>query len=337
MQRLAVTIVPGCESQQQRACNTQPCPTAVPTAAPTAAPTPAPTPMSHVRPILRIVGDDILTIEASRTQPYDDAGARCISPLYGDIGGVNVTGAASVDRTKLGAYLVHYDCCSRGGVCARRITRAVRVVDTSCPWCELKPGPSTTEARFAYHDPGIICHDARDGVCVPAGRRGAKPPSPAACTVLTTSTVDVQRLGTYTVTYRAQDSFGNWNDGACLGSRAYVRTVRVVDTLKPVIALRYGGQLVSVGGAADTGVSGELNPAARHYNSRTAAPAVAASNVLMARTVPAALASATGATVAQALCAALGVAVLAVAWARRRRRGACVLPASAPLAPLPQV
>ena len=162
------------------------------------------------------------------------------------------------------------------------------------------------------------------------GRSGAKPLSRNACTVRTISTVDVQRLGTYTVTYRAQDSFGYWNDGACLGSRTYVRTVRVVDTLKPVIALRYGGQLFSVGGAADTGVSGEPNPAARHYSSR---PAIMASNVLMARRVPTAVASTFDAIVVQYLCAALGAATLAVALARRRWRQQ----PSAPSAPLVQV
>merc|ERR1711898_64292 len=50
-------------------------------------------------------------------------------------------------------------------------------------------------------------------------------------------------LGTYVITYRAKDTVGLYNDGAnCRGgAQYYSRTVTVLDTLKPVITLKYNG------------------------------------------------------------------------------------------------
>jgi len=54
--------------------------------------------------------------------------------------------------------------------------------------------------------------------------------------------VNVDKTGTYTITYRAQNTVGLWNDDAnCRGgSNTYQRVVEVRDTLRPVITLRYG-------------------------------------------------------------------------------------------------
>ena len=66
----------------------------------------------------------------------------------------------------------------------------------------------------------------------------------------------------YHVIYRAKDSSGNWNDEDCLGKAEYIRTVHVVDTLKPVIALHYGSKLVHAGSADDVAThNGVVNPA----------------------------------------------------------------------------
>merc|ERR1712167_447686 len=51
--------------------------------------------------------------------------------------------------------------------------------------------------------------------------------------------VNVERTGVYEITYRVKDSNGNWNDGtSCSGGQTgseNVRTVTIVDTLRPVI------------------------------------------------------------------------------------------------------
>merc|ERR1719310_32598 len=117
----------------------------------------------------------------------------------------------------------------------------------------MHPGPDQIEASFPYTDPGATCTDSLDGTCGATG---------AACTTEVSSTVDTSKTGTYYVTYRAKDSSGNWNDEDCLGNAEYKRTVHVVDTLKPVIALHYGSKLVHVGNADDVAVhNSAANPA----------------------------------------------------------------------------
>merc|ERR1712100_416334 len=73
--------------------------------------------------------------------------------------------------------------------------------------------------------------------------------------------------GTYIVTYRAQNTVGLWNDDSnCRGgANTYKRTVTVVDTLKPVITLKYGGSNTIVA----QGSSGEYtnsNPSVDYPN-----------------------------------------------------------------------
>merc|ERR1711898_64492 len=75
--------------------------------------------------------------------------------------------------------------------------------------------------------------------------------------------VNVEKTGTYLITYRVMDSNGNWNDGANTGGcknaqdgkaqpRA-VRTVIVKDTLRPVIALKYGKKIIHTGSSLSDG------------------------------------------------------------------------------------
>merc|ERR1712094_136102 len=102
------------------------------------------------------------------------------------------------------------------------------------------------EASFSYVDPGAVCTDSLDGSVATVAH----------------GIVNTQHTGVYTVTYRARDRYGNWNDADCVGSQEYVRTVTVVDTLKPVIALHYSQNVLGVSDATDTAVhSGEANPA----------------------------------------------------------------------------
>jgi hypothetical protein len=78
--------------------------------------------------------------------------------------------------------------------------------------------------------------------------------------------VNVEKTGVYYVTYFAHDAAMNWNykakaacDGRegsnCDGFDNDIRTVHIVDTLKPVIALDYNG-FFEYGDASDTGLDG---------------------------------------------------------------------------------
>jgi hypothetical protein len=145
--------------------------------------------------------------------------------------------------------------------------RIVTVKHTSCPTCFLngcnnvyqktatsshvKHSTSDTatyegcsekhEASFPYTDAGATCEDTIDG---PLNNIGEN--------YFVQNDVDATTVGTYTITYRAKNSVGTWNDEACRGlSVKYVRTVEVLDTLKPVIRLKYIAEKPIAGLAQD--------------------------------------------------------------------------------------
>jgi hypothetical protein len=275
----------GCPTREQRLCNTFVCPSATPTPAPsrkrTGSPTPAPS-MPGYKPMLQVVGDDVMTLEATPAGYYRDQGALCIDQEVGDISSeVEVSGALFPRLARPGVYELRYECATARGQVAQPATRQVVVRDTTCPACSVRGALTlTVEASFAYHDAGAQCADNLDG--------------PVSTVV--TNPVDTAQVGVYFVTYRARDAAGNWNDangagsegmqsdnGAkCTGAAQYVRTVHVVDTLKPAISLTYSDKLIATGAATDTGVGGEDNPAASGGNVANAAATV----VLMAEELP---------------------------------------------------
>merc|ERR1719258_783510 len=93
---------------------------------------------------------------------------------------------------------------------------------------KMEGSPQTTwEASYDYVDPGVKCSDELDGN-LPQSQ------------IYASSTVDIEATGVYHVTYEAINSQGTWNYGFNYDTCAYVRTVTIVDTLKPIIELKYG-------------------------------------------------------------------------------------------------
>jgi hypothetical protein len=269
-----------CASQQTRGCNTLACQSRAPTPAPAAAPTTtaaaaaatavsggsslgggaAGSASSYVpaRPILTLRGPDHLLLQASLGGGsdgnassghggddglYEDAGASCSDSVDGPfVPGVHVAGGDFPDRSRPGTYALVFGCVNAAGRASLPLTRTVHVVDRTCPVCLLRPGPSAVEASFPYTDPGVECSDDMHGTVA----------------VVEDSSVNVERVGVYVVTYRARDGAGNWNDGAgCWqGPRRYVRTVTVVDTFKPVLQLKYGGVVQHQGHPPPTAMGG---------------------------------------------------------------------------------
>lgn len=227
-----------CPDHQERVCQNLPCPTLSPSLAPTATPTPAPTkgPTADTRkPIVSVFGDDQMTIEAAQGAFYTDLGGFCTDYNDGDLAAdVVVSGAVYPQLNRTGVYTVQYGCKNKRSIDADEATRQVVVRDTICPVCTLNTEhmgvDGTIEASFPYVDDGASCSDSLDGTLP---------------NVLTTNTVNTEQTGLYLVTYRARDQNGNWNDGACKNSQQYIRTIRVVDTLKPVIGLHYNGATVA--------------------------------------------------------------------------------------------
>jgi len=205
--------------------------------------------VDHTRPVIQILGSDEMTLEATHEGNYIDDGATCSDQVDGVISqNVEVSGDV-VNLSKVGAYTITYNCKDSAGNTAPTLSRKVHVKQTSCPTCVIT-GADTheQEASFPYTDEGALCTDIIDG---------------RVDTITGGDTVDVQTTGVYTVTYRAQNSVGLYNDGkpatgaatatsGCRGTAiSYTRTVIVKDTLKPVIKLTYENNKIAWGSAGN--------------------------------------------------------------------------------------
>merc|ERR1712072_742896 len=111
------------------------------------------------------------------------------------------------------------------------------------------------EASFEYTDAGATCSDVIDGdtpvqcdlsyVQAANGEDAnrvedfAVPVPEEASSSCERQLVNANRVGTYVITYKSQNSVGKWNDeSTCRGGyNQYVRSVIVEDTLRPVITL----------------------------------------------------------------------------------------------------
>ena len=158
----------------------------------------------NVPPVITINGDNPATVELGST--YSDAGATAMDAFHGS---TNVIASGNVDTTAVGSYTVTYTATDLDGNTATA-TRTVNVVDTTAPVITvLGDNPATSELGVAYTDAGATASDASGAV-----------------TVVSTGSVDVNTLGTYTINYSATDASGN------TGTES--RTVTVSDTTAPV-------------------------------------------------------------------------------------------------------
>jgi hypothetical protein len=198
--------------------------------------------------MLRLHGTATVTVPASRKSAYVDAGAKCSDGGDGDISGDVIVHTSMASLEQPGDYWFVYECKNSQGRSAIAATRIVKIVDNLCPVCSVKSAPANIEASFPYTDAGATCTDALDGnIATSIFSFGTVKP--------VSEIVNVERTGVYTITYRALDSSGNWNDGSCTGSQhgKNVRTITVIDTLKPVLALNFKGKVVQVGSGGFAG------------------------------------------------------------------------------------
>lgn len=158
-----------------------------------------------VPPIITLVGDNPLTVEAGGT--FTDPGATASDNKDGDVtSDIQVTG--SVNTTNIGTYTLTYIVTDSGGNESDPITRTVNVVDAGAPVITLNG--NTTVSLYvggSYSDAGATATDNVDGNIT--------------SNIITTSNVNTSVVGTYTVTYRVTDSVGN-------EATPVVRTVRVI-------------------------------------------------------------------------------------------------------------
>ena len=192
-----------------------------------------------VAPVITLTGANPYTVE--RLSTYNDPGATADT-------GETVTNNSSttVDMDTVGSYTVTYTATDSSGN-SGTATRTVLVADTVAPVITLTgANPYTVERLSTYNDPGAT---ADTGETV---------------TNNSSTTVDMDNTGSYTVTYTATDSSGN------IGTAT--RTVLVADTVAPNIILADGDTVGSStytvergttytdpGYSADTGESVTIN------------------------------------------------------------------------------
>jgi Domain of unknown function (DUF5011)/HYR domain/Domain of unknown function DUF11 len=185
-----------------------------------------------------LIGANPLTVECHTVPPFADPGATTNRP------GITPTAVSNVNPDVPGSYTITYTATYDNGtpgdtsddVVATPVVRTVNVVDDSPPQItlvgddpttdELETQELTHECHTPFTDPGATAHDACDG----------------AATLIVTSDVDPNTVGTYTITYTATDAQGTPDTSDDLVA-TLTRTVHVVDTTKPVIALNSANPL----------------------------------------------------------------------------------------------
>jgi len=165
--------------------------------------------VDKTRPVITVLqaantNNNLWTVEASRDNNYVDAGATCSDMVDGNISqDVEVSGDV-VNMAAVGTYKINYNCEDSAGQTAVQATRTVVVQDNTCPTCTIPGGPDqatiTVEASFPYTEEQSTCTDTLDGAMPNAHIYGD---------------VDVEKTGTYVLTYSVTDKNGNGDGSGC--------------------------------------------------------------------------------------------------------------------------
>merc|ERR1712188_262661 len=198
--------------------------------------------VDHTFPIIQILGSDQMTLEATHQGNYIDDGATCSDQVDGVISqNVEVSGDV-VNLSKVGTYTITYNCKDSANNAAPAARRTVVVAQTSCPRCHVFGFPTVKhEASFPYADAGAACSDVIDGTTA-TECYAQWPNNPTQVSNdCTARLVDTETTGTYIIEYKATNTVGLTNtDDHCRGGPIeYKRTVNVLDTLRPIISLKY--------------------------------------------------------------------------------------------------
>lgn len=158
-------------------------------------------------PVIVLNGANPMTVECqtSFTDPGATATEACDTTAL-------VTASGIVDPNTVGTYQITYTSTDAAGNVAEPVIRTVNVVDTTGPAITLNGNSTVTvECHTSYTDAGATAFDACGNAAVP---------------VTTSGSVDVNTVGTYTITYTATDG---------TNTSTKTRTVNVTDTIAPTI------------------------------------------------------------------------------------------------------
>ena len=194
-------------------------------------------------PVISLLGINPVNIELGSV--YVDGGATALDNIDGNIT-TSITATSTVNTNVVGNYTVTYNVSDTAGNAATALVRTVNVTaDATRPVITmLGATPINIELGSAYVDAGATALDNIDG--------------PLA--VITSNPVNVNLVGSYTITYDAMDAAGNMAVQAA-------RTVNVtLDVTRPVIALlgtspiniELGASYVDAGATALDNIDGVL-------------------------------------------------------------------------------
>ena len=174
--------------------------------------------IDNTPPTITLLGDPIVNIEVGAT--YTDAGADADDNVDGPVITDNIVAVSTVNTSVIGNYTVTYNVSDAAGNAATQVTRTVNVTaDQTIPVITLSGvNPQSIELGTAYSELGATATDNIDGDI-------------SASIVIDATTVNVNTIGSYTVTYNVSDAAGN-------AATQITRTVNVTaDQTSPVITL----------------------------------------------------------------------------------------------------
>ena len=159
-------------------------------------------------PVLTLNGEANITLEQNAI--YNELGATALDAVDGN---VSVYISSNVDTSMVGNYIITYSAVDNASNEAN-ITRSVTVIDVTPPVITLNGEVNITlEQNANYIELGASAIDVVDGNI----------------SVIISGSVDTSRVGTYTITYTAQDSAGN--------EANTTRSITVIDVIPPIITL----------------------------------------------------------------------------------------------------
>ena len=161
-------------------------------------------------PTITILGVNPSNVEVGST--FSDPGVT----VYDQDGSSTYTTTGTVDTNVLGTYALTYTAIDNSGNQATA-TRTVNVVDTTTPVITLiGDSQVNVEVGSAYTDAGATATDNYDG--------------DLSSQIVVVNNVDVNTIGSYTVTYSVSDASNN-------AATIVTRTVNVVDLTAPTITI----------------------------------------------------------------------------------------------------
>ena len=138
-------------------------------------------PDDNKAPVISLVGDNPQTIKKNKT--YIELGATTDD-------GSSIIINSHVNINKVGTYSVTYDATDDAGNRAEQVIRTVKVIDTTVPVINLLGNnPQNIEKSTAYIELGAATDDGSS--------------------IIINSHVNINTVGTYSVTYDATDDAGN--------------------------------------------------------------------------------------------------------------------------------